>query len=81
MSSINTLSYVNGLPKILAGYNSRYHTSIKMNPNEAEKEENQLIFDALYCTGSLARRADRFSTSVQATAWSRIKMLHLYKCR
>ena len=41
-----TDKYVNVLPDIFISYNSRYHRTIKMSPNEAELEKNQkLLFN------------------------------------
>lgn len=45
-SDKKTDKYVDVLPKIFHSYNSRYHRTIKMSPNDAELEKNQkLLFD------------------------------------
>lgn len=43
MTHNNTKTYYNILPDIEKTYNTRYHRSIKMSPNEAEKRKNQHI--------------------------------------
>ena len=43
MSENQTTRYVDKIDDILAVYNNRVHRTIKMTPNEADKNENQLL--------------------------------------
>jgi transposase InsO family protein len=40
LESTNSKTFINVLPSILKAYNSSYHTTIKMSPNEALDEKN-----------------------------------------
>jgi transposase InsO family protein len=43
MTHNNTKKYIEALPKLIDTYNNRFHSSIKMTPNEAEKQSNHAL--------------------------------------
>ena len=54
MTINNTNTYINDLKSIVDGYNSRYHTSLEMSPDEANLKKNEAkVFETLYSTGRL----------------------------
>ena len=61
LTANNTKRYVDDLDALLENYNSRYHRSIKMTPNEASKPENSgKVYSNLYPIESSLPKKQKF---------------------
>ena len=57
----NTRKYVDVLPELIDGYNNSFHRSIKMNPNDVNKQNEKIVFTNLYKNHLQPRKANTFN--------------------
>ena len=55
-TKFHTRRYINVLPDIIRNYNSSFHTSIQMAPNEVNSKNQETVWDNLYKLGPKLRK-------------------------